>query len=155
MARSLNHYNMLPHDAFYQAFRLHRTLVNLDLTLLPILVTPIFMTHQEGARTSPFSYTIPRPSHQKSEGPNTGLVGCPGFQRQLWGNQLLPLVLSQCGQCALRQLGPRFRLPGRRASEGLSLWNLLRGGWIYWGYSKRVCVYVCLCVLEGGVERSS
>ena len=148
MARSLNHYNMLPHDAFYQGIQAPPHPCQFRSNLAPHFVTPIFMTHQEGARTSPFSYTIHRPSHQKWEGPNTGLVGCPGFQRQPRGSQLLPLVLSQCGQCAPRQLGPRFRLPGRRASEGLSLWNLLRGGWIYWGYSKRVCVYVCLCVLE-------
>ena len=79
---------------FIKAFRLHRTLVKLELSLLPILVIPILMTHQEGATTSPFSYTIPRPSHQKWEDPNTGLVGYQVFRGSLGEASSFPGAVS-------------------------------------------------------------
>lgn len=79
---------------FIKAFRLHSTLVKLELSLLPILVIPILMTHQEGARTSPFSYTIPRPSHQKWEDPNTGLVGYQVFRGSLGEASSFPGAVS-------------------------------------------------------------
>lgn len=104
------------------------------------------MSHQEGARTSPFSCMTHRPSHRKWVGSNTGLVGCQGFQRQPWGSHLLPLAPSQCGQHAPSQLGPRFRLPGghlkgykalESAERKLELLGLQQEG-------------ACVCVCVGG-----
>lgn len=84
---------------FIKAFRLHSTLVKLELSLLPILVIPILMTHREGARTS-FSYTIPRPSHQKWEGPNTGLVGYQVFRGSLREASSFPGAVSVWPVCS-------------------------------------------------------
>lgn len=90
---------MLPHDAFYQGIQTPHTLVKLELSLLPILVIPILMTHREGARTSPFSYTLPRPSHQKWEGPNTGLVGYQVFRGSLGEASSFPGAVSVASVC--------------------------------------------------------
>lgn len=137
MARSLNYYNMLPRDAFYQGIQAPQHPCQVRAKPAPHSCDP--HSHDPSGRSQNLSSTrSPDPAIRSGRALTQDLLVIR-FSEAASGKPAPSLVLSQCGQCAPRQLGPRFRLPGRRASEGLRLWNLLRGGWIYWVYSKRVC----------------